>query len=141
ELLDAFAVPRPVLPKIASSSEVYGAAAVGPLQDVPISGILGDQQAALVGQACFRSGEAKNTYGTGCFLLMNTGAQPVASRHGLLTTVAYRIGNQPAAYALEGSIAITGALVQWMRDNFGLIEKSSGIEALARTVPDNGGVY
>jgi glycerol kinase len=95
----------------------------------------------LVGQTCFRSGEAKNTYGTGCFLLMNTGEQPVTSKYGLLTTVAYRFGNQPAAYALEGSIAITGALVQWVRDNFGLIAKSSEIETLARTVKDNGGVY
>jgi glycerol kinase len=94
-----------------------------------------------VGQTCFQQGEAKNTYGTGCFLLMNTGEKPVHSKYGLLTTVAYRLGKQPAAYALEGSIAITGALVQWVRDNFGLIEKSSDIESLARTVKDNGGVY
>src|SRR5438874_10801652 len=130
-----------MLPKIASSSEVYGAATVGSLNGVPIAGILGDQQAALVGQTCFHAGEAKNTYGTGCFLLMNTGAAPVASKHGLLTTVGYRLGHQPATYALEGSVAITGALVQWLRDNLGLIGASSDIEALARTVKDNGGIY
>ena len=141
ELLNAIGVPRPMLPKIVSSSEVYGVAAIDSLKGVPVAGILGDQQAALVGQTCFKSGEAKNTYGTGCFLLMNTGDKPVASKYGLLTTVAYRIGNQPTAYALEGSIAITGALVQWVRDNFGLISKSSDIETLARTVKDNGGVY
>jgi glycerol kinase len=141
ELLDIFGVPAAMLPKISSSSQVYGTGAIDWLQGVPIAGILGDQQAALVGQTCFRSGEAKNTYGTGCFLLMNTGERPVASKFGLLTTVAYRMGDQPAAYALEGSIAITGALVQWVRDNFGLIEKSSDIETLARTVKDNGGVY
>ena len=141
ELLEAFGVPRQILPKIASSSQVYGNASIGPLKGVPVSGILGDQQAALVGQTCFAPGEAKNTYGTGCFLLMNTGEKPVQSKFGLLTTVAYRLGNQPAAYALEGSIAITGALVQWVRDNFGLISKSSDIETLARTVKDNGGVY
>jgi glycerol kinase len=130
-----------MLPKIASSSQVYGIGAIETLKGVPIAGILGDQQAALVGQTCFQSGEAKNTYGTGCFLLMNTGTQPTHSRFGLLTTVAYRFGDQPASYALEGSIAITGALVQWVRDNFGLIEKSADIETLARTVKDNGGVY
>ena len=111
------------------------------MKGVPLAGILGDQQAALVGQACFEPGEAKNTYGTGCFLLMNTGRRPVASTCGLLTTVAYRLGGQPAHYALEGSVAIAGALVQWLRDNFGLIAASDGIEALARTVEDNGGVY
>jgi len=110
-------------------------------KDVPIAGILGDQQAGFDGQTCFEPGQAKNTYGTGCFLLMNTGATPVLSKHGLLTTVAFKLGGQPAQYALEGSIAITGALVQWMRDNLGLIEKSSDIEILARTVKDNGGVY
>ena len=124
-----------------ASSEVYGNATLESLKGVPIAGILGDQQAALVGQTCFQQGEAKNTYGTGCFLLMNTGEKPVHSKFGLLTTVAYRLGKQPAAYALEGSIAITGALVQWVRDNFGLIAKSSDIESLARTVKDNGGVY
>ena len=141
ELLGAIGVPRQMLPTIVSSSEVYGVAALDSLKGVPVAGILGDQQAALVGQTCFKSGEAKNTYGTGCFLLMNTGDKPVTSKYGLLTTVAYRIGNQPTAYALEGSIAITGALVQWIRDNFGLISKSSDIEVLARTVKDNGGVY
>jgi glycerol kinase len=108
---------------------------------VPVAGILGDQQAALVGQTCFDTGQAKNTYGTGCFLLMNTGSSPVLSKYGLITTVAFKLGQKPAQYALEGSIAITGALVQWMRDNLGLIEKSSDIETLARTVKDNGGVY
>ena len=141
ELLDAIGVPRQMLPKIVASSEVYGNATLESLKGVPIAGILGDQQAALVGQTCFQQGEAKNTYGTGCFLLMNTGEKPVHSKFGLLTTVAYRLGKQPAAYALEGSIAITGALVQWVRDNFGLIDKSSDIESLARTVKDNGGVY
>jgi glycerol kinase len=134
-------VPPQILPQIRSSSEVYGLSQVAAIRDVPIGGILGDQQAALVGQTCFQAGEAKNTYGTGCFLLMNTGNKLVHSRHGLLTTVAYKLGSQPAAYALEGSVAITGALVQWMRDNLGLIQKSPEIEALARTVKDNGGVY
>src|SRR5213596_3387200 len=130
-----------MLPKICSSSEVYGEVKEGPLRGVPIAGILGDQQAALVGQACFRPGEAKNTYGTGCFLLMNTGERPVQSKCGLLTTVAFKFGSKPAHYALEGSIAITGALVQWLRDNLGLIGTSSEVEALARSVEDNGGVY
>jgi glycerol kinase len=141
ELLEAFGVPVAMLPKISSSSQVYGIGAIDSLKGAPIAAILGDQQAALVGQTCFLPGEAKNTYGTGCFLLMNTGEQPVASKFGLLTTVGYRMGDRPAVYALEGSIAITGALVQWVRDNFGLIEKSSDIEVLARTVKDNGGVY
>ncbi len=141
ELLSAIGVPAQMLPKVVSSSQVYGIAALNSLSGVPVAGILGDQQAALVGQTCFKSGQAKNTYGTGCFLLMNTGNKPVPSKFGLLTTVAYRMGNQPTAYALEGSIAITGALVQWVRDNFGLIAKSSDIESLARTVKDNGGVY
>lgn len=141
ELLQAFDIPENILPRIASSSEVYGEAKLAAIQGAPIAGILGDQQAALVGQTCFSSGEAKNTYGTGCFLLMNTGTSPVISKHGLLTTVAFQFGDQPAQYALEGSIAITGALVQWIRDNLGLIEKSSDIETLARTVKDNGGVY
>jgi len=111
------------------------------VKNVAIAGILGDQQAALVGQTCFEPKEAKNTYGTGCFLLINTGTRKVDSRSGLLTTIGYKFGNQSAHYALEGSIAITGALVQWVRDNLGLIEKSSDIEALAGTVKDNGGVY
>jgi glycerol kinase len=141
ELLQAFSIPRQILPKIRSSSEVYGRIAQGPLKGVAIAGILGDQQAALVGQTCFKSGEAKNTYGTGCFLLMNTGTKPTESKHGLLTTVAYKLGEQPARYALEGSVAIGGALVQWLRDNLGLIKTSAEVEELARTVDDNGGVY
>src|SRR5882672_5431380 len=141
ELLRAFEIPRGILPQVRSSSEVYGAVAYGPMSGVPIAGILGDQQAALVGQACFRPGEVKNTYGTGCFLLMNTGEQSVASQFGLLTTVAYKFGNAAARYALEGSVAITGALVQWLRDNLGLIAKSPDVETLAKTVKDNGGVY
>ncbi len=136
-LLSAFGIPRGLLPRIASSSEVYGTALGG----VPVAGILGDQQAALMGQTCFEPGEAKNTYGTGCFLLMNTGTVPVASKHGLLTTVAAKLGDAPATYALEGSIAVTGALVQWLRDNLGIIKRSSEIEALAASVPDNGDVY
>jgi glycerol kinase len=141
EILGAFGIPQTMLPRIRSSSEVYAHVKEAALQDVAIAGILGDQQAALVGQTCFRAGEAKNTYGTGCFLLMNTGHRMFHSNHGLLTTVAYKLGNQPAHYALEGSIAITGALVQWMRDNLELIETSSEIESLARSVADNGGVY
>ena len=141
ELLSAFGIPRAILPEIRSSSEVYGEAMLEPVRGVPVAGILGDQQAALVGQTCFRAGEAKNTYGTGCFLLMNTGLDIVQSRHGLLTTVAFQFKGQPAYYALEGSVAITGALVQWLRDNLGLISKSSEIETLARQVDDNGGVY
>ena len=141
DLLSAFEIPRPMLPSIRSSSERYGVARAEPIQGVPIAGILGDQQAALVGQTCFRAGEAKNTYGTGCFLLLNTGESVVRSSSGLLTTVAYRIGNEAPRYALEGSVAITGALVQWVRDNLGLIQKSADIETLAQSVPDNGGVY
>jgi glycerol kinase len=138
-ILALFDIPRACLPAIVSSSEVYGEA-VGLLAGVPIAGILGDQQAALVGQACFQPGEAKNTYGTGCFMLMNTGERPYPSRWGLLTTVGYRFGQGPTVYALEGSIAITGALVQWLRDNLGLIQASTDIEPLARSVADNGGV-
>ena len=141
EILKTFGIPENMLPQIRSSSETYGRAIEPAIKDVAISGILGDQQAALVGQTCFEPGEAKNTYGTGCFLLMNTGTRKVDSKSGLLTTMAYKFGTQPAHYALEGSIAITGALVQWVRDNLGLIEKSSDIESLARTVDDNGGVY
>jgi glycerol kinase len=141
ELLAAFGIPRQMLPEIRSSGEVYGDATLEAVAGVPVAGILGDQQAALVGQTCFRAGEAKNTYGTGCFLLMNTGHEVVQSRCGLLTTVAFQLGNAPPQYALEGSVAITGALVQWIRDNFGLIEKSADIEMLARSVEDNGGVY
>lgn len=141
EILETFGIPEKMLPRICSSSEVYGTAQIAPIKDVPIAGILGDQQAALVGQTCFKPGEAKNTYGTGCFLLMNTGSEPVHSKCGLLTTVAYKAGANPAQYALEGSVAIAGALVQWVRDNLGLIEKSADIETLARTVADNGGIY
>ena len=140
EMLAIMGVPRPMLPTIKASSEVYGEA-VGDLAGVPVAGDLGDQQAALFGQTCFAPGEAKNTYGTGCFMLLNTGTEPVASESGLLTTVGYRIGAAPATYALEGSIAIAGALVQWLRDNLGLISESAEVEALARTVDDNGGVY
>lgn len=141
EILSELEIPAAMLPQIRSSSEIYGAAQLDAVKGVPIAGILGDQQAALVGQTCFKLGEAKNTYGTGCFLLMNTGERPVQSRHGLLTTVAYKFGKQPVHYALEGSVAITGALVQWLRDNLKIIEKSSEIDALARSVADNGGVY
>ncbi|NNC39967.1 MAG: glycerol kinase GlpK [Acidimicrobiia bacterium] len=140
ELLEAMRIPRQMLPEIRPSSEVLGSA-VSPIAGVPVAGILGDQQAALFGQTCFRPGEAKNTYGTGCFMLMNTGTTRVSSVSGLLTTVGYQIGSEPAVYALEGSIAIAGALVQWLRDNLGMIEHSEDVEALAATVPDNGGVY
>jgi glycerol kinase len=141
EMLAVYGIPEKILPKIASSSEIYGKAQLDSIKDVPIAGILGDQQAALVGQACFNPGEAKNTYGTGCFMLENTGTKLIHSKFGLLTTVAYKRGDEPARYALEGSIAISGALVQWLRDNLGLIQKSSDVEALARSVTDNGGVY
>jgi glycerol kinase len=141
ELLELFDIPAAMLPAIRSSSELYSVAGDEPLSSVAITGILGDQQAALVGQTCFEPGDAKNTYGTGCFLLLNTGDTLVHSKCGLLTTVAYRFGNAAACYALEGSIAITGALVQWLRDNLGLIQQSADVEALARTVQDNGGVY
>jgi glycerol kinase len=141
ELLAAFEIPRVMLPEVRSSSEEYGMARLPAISGVPVAGILGDQQAALVGQACFHPGEVKNTYGTGCFLLMNTGERMVESTCGLLTTVAYKLGNQPACYALEGSVAVTGALVQWLRDSLGMIAKSSDIETLARTVEDNGDVY
>ncbi len=139
-LLEAFRIPRGVLPRIVSSSARL-ATCTGVLDGVTLAGILGDQQAALVGQACFEAGEAKNTYGTGCFVLMNTGRQARPSRAGLVTTVAYRFGDEPACYALEGSIAITGALVQWLRDSLGIITSSSDIEPLALQVADNGGVY
>ncbi|WP_188607346.1 glycerol kinase GlpK [Chelatococcus reniformis] len=141
DILALFDVPRAVLPAIRSSSEVYGEARTPVLAGVPVAGILGDQQAALFGQACFKPGEAKNTYGTGCFMLMNTGAEPVPSRHGLVTTVASQLGNGEVAYALEGSIAITGALVQWLRDNLGIIDSSADVERLAAGVADNGDVY
>ncbi|MFG1865945.1 glycerol kinase GlpK [Microbispora bryophytorum] len=139
-LLGFFGIPRAMLPEIRPSSETYGVAR-RVLPGVRISAALGDQQAALFGQTCFHRGEAKCTYGTGAFLLLNTGTEPVASTHGLLTTVGYQIGDQPAVYALEGSIAITGALVQWFRDGLGIIGTAPEIETLARTVDDNGGCY
>jgi glycerol kinase len=140
-LLEEFLIPREVLPRIVASSEVYGESKTPALLGTSIAGILGDQQAALVGQACFRPGEAKNTYGTGCFLLMNTGERPIASTAGLVTTVAYQVGTEKACYALEGSIAVTGALVQWLRDNLAMIASSGEVEKLAREVEDNGGVF
>ena len=140
EILGTLGVPRAMLPEIKASSEVYGDAK-GDLAGIPVAGDLGDQQAALFGQTCFAVGEAKNTYGTGNFLLLNTGNEAVQSKSGLLTTLAYKIGDQPAVYCLEGAIAITGALVQWLRDNLGLIKESPEVEDLAKTVDDNGGVY
>jgi glycerol kinase len=140
EILKVMGVPRAMLPQIRPSSEVYGTAR-GALSGVPVAGDLGDQQAALFGQTCFGVGEGKNTYGTGNFMLLNTGEKAVQSRHGLLTTVGYRIGAQKPVYALEGAIAITGALVQWLRDNLGMIAKSADVETLAKTVDDNGGIY
>ena len=142
EILAAFGVPRSMLPQVRSSSEVYGTVEESSLlREVPIAGILGDQQAATFGQAAFGAGEAKNTYGTGNFLIFNTGTEIVQSRNGLLTTVAYKLGPEPARYALEGSIAVTGSLVQWLRDNLGLIGTAAEIETLANSVKDNGGAY
>jgi glycerol kinase len=140
EILGIMGIPKSMLPEIRSSSQVYGDA-TGVLAGIPVAGDLGDQQAALFGQTCFSAGEAKNTYGTGNFLLLNTGTSPVQSNNGLITGVGYKIGDAPAAYMLEGSIAITGALVQWLRDNLKLIGTSPEVETLARTVEDNGGVY
>ncbi|MBB5633170.1 glycerol kinase [Cryobacterium mesophilum] len=139
-VLERMRIPRAALPEIVSSSEVYGTA-TGVLAGVPIAGALGDQHAALFGQTAFSEGDVKSTYGTGSFLLLNTGAEPVQSRHGLLTTVGYQIGDAPAVYALEGSIAVSGALVQWFRDQLGAIENASDIEALAASVADNGDCY
>ncbi|HWA63099.1 MAG TPA: glycerol kinase GlpK [Caulobacteraceae bacterium] len=139
-LLAAIGVPRAMMPQICGSAEVYGIAG-GVLEGVKVASALGDQQAALFGQTCFSPGEGKCTYGTGAFFLMNTGERAVQSKNGLLTTVGYRIGDQPAVYALEGSIAVAGSLVQWVRDNLGLIRSAPEIEALARSVDDNGGVY
>ena len=141
EILKIMGITRSMLPQVRASSEVYGKVAAGPLAGIPVAGDLGDQQAALFGQACYSPGEAKNTYGTGCFMLLNTGTKPVPSKSGLLTTMGYKIGKEPAVYALEGSIAITGALVQWLRDNLGMIQKSADVETLAATVEDNGGIY
>ena len=140
DLCAAIGVPRSMLPQIRSSSEVYGEAK-GTLAGISVAGDLGDQQAATFGQAAYDVGDAKNTYGTGCFMILNTGTDLVPSKSGLLTTVGWKLGDAPAIYALEGSIAITGALVQWLRDNLGLIEKSEDVEALAATVEDNGGTY
>lgn len=142
ELLGVFGVPRAMLPRIASSSEVYGTTSEsGPFgAEIPVAGDLGDQHAALVGQACFKPGMLKNTYGTGNFLVLNTGEEIVRSSHGLLTTVGYKFGDSPAIYALEGSIAVTGSAVQWLRDQLGIIEHSADVEMLAMHVPDNGGV-
>ena len=142
EILAAFGVPKSMLPEIRSSSEVYGLVNEHSLlREVPIAGILGDQQAATFGQAAFDQGEAKNTYGTGNFLIFNTGTEIVHSKNGLLTTLGYKLGDAAPHYALEGSIAVTGALVQWLRDNLGMISTSAEIETLAQTVDDNGGAY
>ena len=140
DMLEVMGVPRLMLPRICPSSTEYGRA-IGALEGLPVAGDLGDQQAALFGQTCFNPGEAKNTYGTGCFMLLNTGTRPVDSMNGLLTTLGYKIGEQEAVYCLEGSIAITGALVQWLRDNLKMIETSADVETLAHTVDDNGGIY
>jgi glycerol kinase len=160
EILKVMGIPKNILPKIKSSSEIYGYVGAGlapalvdettntqgrpqgsPLHGIPVAGDLGDQQAALFGQTCFKTGEAKNTYGTGCFMLLNTGEKPVQSKAGLLTTLGYKIGNQKPVYALEGSIAIAGALIQWLRDNMELIQESGQVEALAKSVEDSGGIY
>jgi glycerol kinase len=142
EILADFGVPVSMMPEIRSSSEVYGMVESSSLlREVAVAGILGDQQAATFGQAAFEAGESKNTYGTGNFLIVNTGEQIVHSTNGLLTTLAYRLGDEAPRYALEGSIAVTGSLVQWLRDNLGLISEAAEIEALAQSVPDNGGVY
>jgi len=140
ELLGIFGVPRAMLPEVRSSSEVYGVCEAAGLEGIPIAGVAGDQQAALFGQACWAPGLTKNTYGTGCFLLANTGATPVASRNRLLTTVAWQIDGR-LEYALEGSVFIGGAVIQWLRDGLHLIARSSDVEPLAASVPDSGGVY
>lgn len=141
DMLKAMDIPRAMLPAVKASSEVYGECKNSGLEGIPVSGDLGDQQAALFGQTCYSPGEAKNTYGTGCFMLLNTGTKAIQSKNGLLTTLAYKIGDQPAVYALEGSIAITGALVQWIRDNLKMIKASQDIEPLAKSVEDSGGMY
>ena len=141
EIAAEMRIPTSLLPEIRSSSEVYGTCQPGILLDVPVAGILGDQQAATFGQACLEPGTAKNTYGTGNFMLLNTGEEIVPSQHGLLTTVCYRLGDAPPVYALEGSIAVTGSLVQWLRDNLGVIRDASEVETLAASVEDNGGAY
>jgi glycerol kinase len=141
DIADTIGVPMSMLPEIRASSEVYGEVRTGNLTGIPIAGDLGDQQAATFGQACFDAGDAKNTYGTGNFMLLNTSTEAVQSKAGLLTTVCYKIGDEPAVYALEGSIAITGALVQWLRDNLHMIEAAPQVEELAKSVDDNGGLY
>lgn len=141
DILKELNIPAGMLPQIVSNSETFGTIDKENFSGIPITGCLGDQQAALVGQTCFEKGMAKNTYGTGCFMLMNTGTEAVASKHGLLTTVGYQLGAAPVHYALEGSIAVAGSLVQWLRDNLGLIKTSAEVETLAATVPDNGDVY
>jgi len=143
QICEVMGIPQSMLPKICSSSEIYGHTREnGPFKGVVrVAGNLGDQQAATVGQTCFQPGEAKNTYGTGCFMLLNTGGEIIRSRHGLLTTMCYQFGNEEPVYALEGSIAITGALVQWLRDNLKMIDSAPEIENLAKTVEDNGGIY
>ncbi|MBB5872989.1 glycerol kinase [Allocatelliglobosispora scoriae] len=140
EIIEAMGIPRAMLPEIRASVEVYGEA-TGDLAGVPVAAAFGDQQAALFGQTCFAVGDAKCTYGTGSFLLLNTGTRPVVSQHGLLTTVGYKISGQQAVYALEGAIAVTGSLIQWLRDNLGIIDSADEIEALAASVEDNGGCY
>ncbi len=139
QLLDLLGIPKSILPKVVSSSEIYGTVTLGDIQ-VPICGIAGDQQSALFGQACFTPGEAKNTYGTGCFLLMNTGTQPFESQHGLITTIAYGLNGQ-VTYAAEGSIFVGGAVIQWLRDELEMIQTAAESEGIARSVPDNGDVY
>jgi glycerol kinase len=141
EIAGDMQIPVSMLPQIKSCSEVYGDCSVGVLSGTPVAGILGDQQAATFGQACLEVGTAKNTYGTGNFMLLNTGEEKVPSENGLLTTVCYKIGDKPAIYALEGSIAVSGSLVQWVRDNLGMISNAPEIEDLAKTVDDNGGAY
>ncbi|ERF57483.1 glycerol kinase GlpK, partial [Cutibacterium granulosum] len=141
-MCEVMGIPKSMLPEIKSSSEVYGKASRESLLiDTPIAGILGDQQAATFGQACFEKGNAKNTYGTGCFMLMNTGQEAVFSENGLLTTVCYKLGDKPTVYALEGSIAVAGSLVQWLRDNLRMFDSAPEIETLATSVEDNGGAY
>ena len=137
ELLEIFGIKREWLPKIKSSSEIYGSTKDG----IPVAGILGDQQAAMVGQTCFNKGESKTTYGTGNFALTSTGGQLVRSKNGLITTVLFKLGNSPVQYALEGSVAVTGSAIQWLRDQLGIINSAYEVEALAASVPDNGGVY
>lgn len=142
KVLEFFGVNKACLPRICSSSEVYGhVKTIEPIKGIPIAGVLGDQQAALVGQKCFQQGEAKNTYGTGCFMLFNTGTDIVISKRGLLTTVGYKFGNEPPIYALEGAIAVAGSAVKWVRDNLGIIKEASEINELASKVTDTGGVY